>query len=318
METSEQMGFMDLPRELRDQIYDLVAPLDRILIPSKPIRGGLYTTRATAVFTTSEYEAYHNAILLKSKVISVVIVDYIFDNFIKFLTKYVEKASGSDSLERFFHVRDLGRVPPEPPVSFQLLEGCHFNVSLRFTKAFDPHQARLMRWLKKVSKLEAKIRHLRVFYKVTRVEHSPAINAHFSSLDPAEETQSQFTFILRALSTAFWPRTATHLVDPKMDINAGWFSKDGTLAAGALRPGENADVAKVKVEPRGSEDEDGTMGGVVADEDMEVKQEPDDGTAPLYTHHLHTRGDNGRYGSLVVADEDRMPVVGSDGWAVTE
>lgn len=149
-------GFEDLPIQLRNRIYDMVLPRDKVVVTSKAIRGRHWTSRFTMVFRTKqtrhEYQdVLEQRIINNPGIIRVNIVDYNFNNFLKYIRWVRMKYSSHGDVLRpyFFPFSDI-------PILKRDIRGPYFAASLIFTKRFEDDQQPLRNWMKQSKKLEEK------------------------------------------------------------------------------------------------------------------------------------------------------------------
>lgn len=133
--------FDDLPREMRNRIYDEVAKLDFPIIASKPLPDktyivGKYLSHFSSEQTSREYRSVLVDDLFREHgQVSINIADFNFHCITQYLTK--RKLDGN-----LFKFVDALGTPP-------LLQ-----IDLRFTRSFNGDTDRVMRWVRFVKSLE--------------------------------------------------------------------------------------------------------------------------------------------------------------------
>lgn len=241
--------FEDLPLELHTMIFNYLLVCDKPVITSKQMHKGKHerdedppsrlTSRLTLAFaSTTLRERYRkfleDYVVRYASVIRVNVVDYSFHNFVQFLAEVIKPTSTTqgvkgglgypiDCLKRFHFT-----VGGTNPIDVQDLDGPYFAANIIFTRDFENEGTKLHRWLTKAGAIGKKSGHLRVFYKVTDVTESPAMNAMLGGLIcGSKEDTGQLKFLNEALRKKFSPPESDE-VDPAIlaalrgnDINRG-------------------------------------------------------------------------------------------------
>lgn len=240
-------SFETLPNELQVMIWKHSIRYDRPVITSEPMlrRPGLTTPHScvtsphTYAFCSLHlrlrYREFLEAFLAKSaKVIRVNVCDFDFSNFIKYyedtntpafkvLEQNTEKVLGFGpaALSRFHCTVDRPRQPED--LDF---DGPSFAVSLIFTHALEVSntgsQEGLKAWTARADALAQASGHLRMLYRVGKVECTADLDPMLSrmTVDDENKDPGQLWFIKVALRRKFtYERFAPGQVYPFPDIN---------------------------------------------------------------------------------------------------
>lgn len=217
--------FHHLPAEIHDMIFAYLPVCDKVVITSKQMRKGprdrkqnpasRVTSRLTLAFSTAILRKRYRKFLERyiattATVVRVNVVDYGFHNFSQFLadavkpkSNHADFAGGLGYATNCFN-RFHFKVGGTNPIDEQDRDGPYFAANLIFTRNFDSEDTRLRKWLTKADQMGKKSGHMRVYYKVTKADESPALNEMLSrqSFGLADD-QGQLKFIKEALRYKF-------------------------------------------------------------------------------------------------------------------
>ncbi|KAK4550685.1 hypothetical protein LTR36_000264 [Oleoguttula mirabilis] len=233
----------DLATELLDMIFTYTISCDKFVITSKQMRKNEHedvkappsrvTSRLTLAFASHvlrpEYRRFLEDYISKhANVVRVNVVDYGFHNFPLFLKDMVKakaRSTGEATFDRFHF-----SIGGANPLDRQDLEGPYFAANIIFTRNFDSEDTKLLRWAKKAETMAKWRGHLRMFYKVTRLDDSPAFNDMLRRQGfGREEEMGQLVFLKEAIRT----NSASRAFDADLlqqfeeaDINRGRIEDD--------------------------------------------------------------------------------------------